>query len=204
MLFRSGLLKLDQAVARAEEQLPFTDVSLDAWYYDFVKYVYENGLMTGLNDTTFGPGQTLARAQFAVILYRMNGEPPVEYTPKFKDVAEGVWYTDAILWASEQGVVTGYSNGSFGPGDLINREQMALMMYWYALAKGYDTGTGADISSYNDASWVSEFAVEAMQWAVGNGIITGKYNETMLEPQGSASRAECATIIMRFVETYEK
>ena len=78
------------------------------------------------------------------------------------------------------------------------------VMYRYALAKGYDTGTRADISSYNDALWVSEFAVEAMQWAVGNGIITGKYNETMLEPQGSASRAECATIIMRFVETYEK
>lgn len=202
--YGAGLLKLDQAVARAEEQLPFTDVSSDSWYYDFVKYVYENGLMTGLNDTTFGPGQTLARAQFAVILYRMNGEPPVEYTPKFNDVAEGLWYTDAILWASEQGVVTGYSNGNFGPGDLINREQMALMMYRYALAKGYDTGTRADISSYSDASWVSEFAVEAMQWAVGNGIITGKYNETMLEPQGSASRAECATIIMRFVETYEK
>ena len=184
--------------------MAFTDVGQGAWYYDSVQYVYANGLMTGLNDTTFGPGQTLARAQFAVILYRMNGEPPVEYTSKFEDVEEGLWYTDAILWASEQGVVTGYSNGNFGPGDLINREQMALMMYRYALIKGYDTGTRADISGYSDASWVSEFAVEAMQWAVGNGIITGKYNETMLEPQGSASRAECATIIMRFVETYEK
>ena len=156
--------------------------------------------MTGIDETTFAPYEPLARAQFAMILYRMNDEPEVGYTDKFKDIADNVWYTDAILWASEKGVVTGYSNGNFGPADKINREQMAVMMYRYAQAQGYDTSMKADISQYQDAANVSDFAQEAMEWAVGNEIITGKYNETQLDPQGEASRAECATIIMRFTD----
>ena len=182
----------------------FTDVHENDWYYDSVQYVSKNKLMTGLNETTFGPLDSLARAQFAVILHRMNGEPDVPYSARFHDVGAGLWYTNAILWAADTQVVTGYSNGNFGPGDLINREQMALMMYRYANYKGYDTSARADFSSYQDASMVSDFAAEAMQWAVGEKIITGKYNETQLDPKGNASRAECATIIMRFVEKYGK
>ena len=182
----------------------FTDVHENDWYYDSVQYVSKNKLMTGLNETTFGPIDPLARAQFAVILHRMNGEPEVPYSARFHDVGAGLWYTNAILWAADTQVVTGYSNGNFGPGDLINREQMALMMYRYANYKGYDTSARADFSSYQDASMVSDFAAEAMQWAVGEKIITGKYNETQLDPKGNASRAECATIIMRFVEKYGK
>lgn len=181
-------------------ELPFTDVPSNDWYYEYVQYVYEKGLMTGIDETTFAPYESLARAQFAMILYRMNDEPEVGYTDKFKDIADNVWYTDAILWASEKGVVTGYSNGNFGPADKINREQMAVMMYRYAQAQGYDTSMKADISQYQDAANVSDFAQEAMEWAVGNEIITGKYNETQLDPQGEASRAECATIIMRFTD----
>lgn len=189
------------------DKWPFTDVPTNAdiaWYYPYVKYVYENGLMTGKNETTFAPNETLARAQFAVILHRMENEPEMEYTSKFHDVGADIWYTDAILWASDAGVVTGYSNGNFGPADNINREQMALMMYRYANHLGYDTSKKADFSQYQDASNVSDFADEAMQWAVGMGIITGKYNETILDPQGNATRAECATIIMRFMEAYKK
>ena len=182
----------------------FHDVYTTDWFYESIKYVYDNELMTGLNETTFGPYENLARAQFAVILHRMNGSPDIEYTNKFPDVADNQWYTDAILWASDIGVVTGYEDtGKFGPGDNINREQMAVMMYRYANYLGYDTSARANISKYTDAGNVNEFAKEAMSWAVGEGIITGKYNETQLDPQGNASRAECATIIMRFIESYK-
>ena len=180
----------------------FTDVSTDDWFYDSIEYVYEKGIMTGINDTTFAPYEALARAQFAVILHRLNGEPQMEYTDRFHDVGADIWYTDAILWAADADVVTGYSNGNFGPADKINREQMATMMYRYAQYKGYSLEGGVDYSQYEDAANVSDFAQEAMSWAVGNGIITGKYGETQLDPQGEASRAESATIIMRFIETF--
>ena len=184
------------------ETLPYEDVNMTDWHYDAVEYAYRNGIMTGINPTTFAPNDPLARAQFAVILHRLNGTPAMDYTDRFHDVGEGLWYTDAILWAADTGVVTGYSNGNFGPSDYINREQMALMMYRYAGYKGYDTSARADFGSYQDAANVSDFAEEAMQWAVGEGIITGKYQETQLDPQGNATRAECATIMMRFMEKY--
>ena len=185
-------------------ELPFVDVAKGDWYYDAVYYNYFEGIMTGLNDTHFGPADSLARAQFAVILYRMNDEPDVEYKATFPDVADGVWYTDAILWAADTKVVTGYTDsGKFGPADKINREQMAVMMYRYANYKDYESDAPEDISGYKDADKVSAFAKEAMEWAVGNGIISGKDGGTVLDPQGNASRAECATIIMRFIEKFE-
>ena len=187
-----------------KKEMPFADVASADWYYDSINYVYQNALMTGLNETTFGPVQYLARAQFSVILYRMNESPEITYIDKFPDVKEGVWYTNAILWANSTGVVNGYSDtGLFGPGDNINREQMAVMMYRYAKYQDYDVSQKADFSQFVDASRVNSFAEEAMQWAVGTGIITGKDNGTKLDPQGNASRAECATIIMRFKKYYE-
>lgn len=185
-------------------EVPFDDIPQygGVWYYDAVKYVHHNWLMTGLSDTMFGPGESLARAQFATILYRMNEEPQVDYEARFKDVKNGMWYTSPILWAAKEGVVTGYENGNFGPADRITREQMAVMMYRYANAKGYDTEYKADFSRYQDSVYVSSFAQDAMCWAVGNGIITGTDHGTRLNPQGYANRAECATIIMRFCEMY--
>lgn len=183
---------------------PFVDVAESDWFYESVMYVYSKGLMTGLTPTTFGPVINLSRAQFAVILWRMNGSPVMEYKAVFPDVPEGTWYTDAVLWANLNGIITGYShNGHFGSADNITREQMALMMYRYANAKSYDTSKKADFGSFKDAASVSEFAIDGMQWAVGNSIITGKDNGTALDPQGNASRAECATIIMRFSKIYE-
>ena len=133
----------------------------------------------------------------------MNDTPEVKYTAKFPDVPEKMWFTNAILWAADTGVVTGYTDtGKLGPSDNINREQMAVMMYRYAKYKEYSIGNKADFDQYQDADKVSTFAKEAMQWAVGNGIITGKYNGTVLDPQGNATRAECATIIMRFLEKF--
>lgn len=182
--------------------LDFEDIFMDDWYYDAVKYVSERNLMTGLNKSTFGPSEILSRAQFAVILHRMCGAPEMEYEPVFPDVWADIWYTDAVLWANDAAVVTGYSDGRFGPADYITREQMALMMYRFAGLYGYGDRISADLDRFEDAERVSAFAEEAMNWAVGNGIISGKYNGTVLDPQGNAARAECATIIMRFKERF--
>ena len=180
--------------------LPFVDVNEGDWFYDTVYYNYFEGLMTGLDPIHFGPADSLARAQFAVILWRMNGSPEVEYKALFPDVQDGIWYTDAILWAESTGVVTGYTNtGMFGPADKITREQMAVMMYRYAKYLKYDVGKKEDFSRFEDAAMVSRYAEDAMQWAVGNGIITGKNNGTIIDPLGNAARAECAAIIQRFI-----
>lgn len=185
-------------------ELPFTDVQKGSWYQEYVENVYQKSIMTGLTKTEFGAGESLARAQFAVILHRMNGEPPVDYRDVFTDVPKGDWYTNAILWANSIEVVNGYSGTTlFGTADRINREQMAVMMYRYANYKQYDTSARADYSKFADAASVNDFAKEAMQWAVGSNIITGKNNGTILDPQGNANRAECAAIITRFLDRYE-
>lgn len=180
---------------------PFNDIGHD-WFTETTIESYLNGYMTGMNSETFGPTLNLSRAQFAVILHRMVDSPSVSAVNPFPDVPAGTWYTDAVLWASANGIITGYShNGRFGSADNITREQMAVMMYRFAAAMGYEIDSLADFSNYPDAGKVSAFAETAMQWAVGNGIITGKQG-TYLDPQGNASRAECATIIMRFVNLY--
>ncbi len=191
---------------KQEVVLPFTDVAKGAWYYEAVAYNYENQLMTGVDSTHFAPDEKLARAQFAVILYRMNGSPAAEGIAKFKDVPAGTWFTDAVIWANGIGVINGYSDtGLFGPGDQINREQMAVMMYRYAVNyKKIAEGTKASLDSYADGASVSAFAKEAVEWAVGNGIITGKNNGTVLDPQGNATRSECAMIMMRFIDKFGK
>lgn len=182
--------------------LPFTDVAAADWFYDSVKYAYNDRLMMGTDSITFSPYQNLSRAQFAVVLYRMNGEPQITYSPVFPDVATGTWYTDAVLWANSKGVITGYANKMFGPADNLTREQMAVMMYRYANYLGKDTSVNGDFSKFKDASSVSEFATEAMKWAVTKQIITGKENGTMIDPQGNTARAEAAAIIQRFMMAY--
>lgn len=181
--------------------LPFDDISQNDWFAKEVRYVYEKKLMTGLDETTFAPYGILSRAQFAVILYRMAGSPSVVFDEKrFPDVEEG-WYSDAVIWANDQEIINGYThNGCFGPADSITREQMATMMYRYAEKMNYDISASADFSGFEDSYKVSEFAGKAMRWAVGSSIITGKYNGTILDPQGEASRAECAIILQRFLE----
>ena len=197
--------KLLEAMSGLKKKMPFVDVSEGDWFYDGVYYNYFAETMTGKDETHFAPLENLARAQFAVIIHRMQDEPKMEYTAKFPDVAEKIWYTDAILWAAGTGVVTGYSDtGFFGPADNINREQMAVMMYRYAKYLKYDVSKTADFDQFEDAADVNEFAKEAMKWAVGNGIITGKYEGTKIDPQGNALRGECALIIQRFMEKYEK
>ena len=187
-----------------ESIFPYQDITKGDWFYDAVSYNYNAKIMTGIDDTHFGPSQNLTRAEFATILYRMNGAPEVIYEARYSDVEEGMWYTDAILWAAGTKVVTGYAhNGMFGPADNITREQMAVMMYRYANYMEYDTSGKTDLDQFADVANVSEFAKEAMKWAVGTGIIKGKGDGIKIDPQGNASRAECATIIMRFAEKYK-
>lgn len=182
----------------------FIDVSMSDWFYNDVSYVFEKGLMTGLTPYTFGPYQSLLRAEFATILYRMEGSPKTTYKNQFSDVPEGEWFSDPIIWANDAKIVSGYANSKlFGTGDCISREQMTVMMFRYAKYKGYDTSQRADLGKYKDASSVSGFAKESMEWAVSKGIISGKDNGTRIDPHGQALRAECAAIMKRFVECYK-
>mgnify|MGYP000739401668 CR=1 FL=1 len=189
-------------------QLPYVDVEKGAWYYNAVEYNYIAKTMTGKDDKHFAPAETLVRAQFAAVLHKMNAQPEMQYTEKFPDVQAGDWFMNPVLWASENKIVTGYTGtGMFGPNDNVTRAQMAVMMYRYAKDfKGYDVKADGDYSTFPDAGDVQEFAVDALKWAVSEGIITGKTidGELRLDPQGSANRAECATIIQRFMEKYEK
>lgn len=180
--------------------LPFTDVAENAWYAEAVRYVYEHGLMTGTSATTFAPNATTSRSMIATILWRMAGSPVVNYAMDYADVAQGQWYSEAIRWAASEGIVGGYGNGLFGTNDPITREQLVTMLYRYAQAKGYDTTQGGmAIREYADFEQISGYAVEAMTWAVNTGIINGT-SSTTLSPQGAATRAQVATILMRFIE----
>ena len=186
------------------DQLPFADVPEAAWYEDGVRYVYQNDLMTGTSATAFSPDVTTSRAMIATILWRMSGSPVVNYAMNYTDVPEGQWYSEAVRWATSEGVVTGYGNGAFGTNDPITREQFAAMLWRYAQMREYDVSMGEDtnILSYTDVSNVSEYAISAMQWAVGAGIITGTGDGSTLTPKGEASRAQAAVMLMRFCEKY--
>lgn len=182
--------------------LPFVDVKTSDWFYDSVKYVYENGMMKGLSDTVFAPNVTLSRAMLVTILYRLEGSPAVSEANPFSDVAEGQWYTDAVIWANANGIVSGYGNGSFGPMDNITREQMAAILMRYAGYKGADTFARADLSGYADQDAVSSWALEAMQWANAEGLINGR-TATTLAPAGETTRAEAAAILTRFCDSLQ-
>ena len=187
-------------------QLPFSDVKEDDWYYEAVKYVYENEYMSGYSANAFAPNDSLSRGQFARILYNMNGVPEVEYQPVFEDVPDGEWYTDGIMWAYENGIVSGYGDGNFGTNDPITREQLTFMMYRYAKLIGYDVESQAELNDFSDMDEVSSYAEESMRWAVDKRIVNGKVtgSEKYLDPKGTATRAECAQIIKNFVGAYEE
>ena len=188
-------------VERAPEPLPFADVPAGAWFEDAVRYVYENGLMNGTGETAFSPDATTSRAMIVTILWRLEDEPVVNYLMDFTDVDPAAYYAEAVRWAASEGIVTGTSATSFAPGDPITREQLATMLYRYAQTMGYDVSIGEEtnILSYTDFADMSEYAIPAMQWACGAGIINGT-SESTLTPQGSATRAQLAAMIMRFCE----
>ena len=180
----------------------YTDSKTTAWYHDGVHYCIENGLMIGVAKELFAPNGITTRAQIVTILWRMEGEPAVDYTMSFKDVKDGKWYTEAIRWAQSVGVVEGYNADTFGPNNTITREQMATILWRYSKYKGIDVSVGEDtnILSYEDAANVKGWAMDGMQWAFGAGIIVGieKDNSMYLDPQGNAVRSQSATMIYRF------
>ena len=183
--------------------LPFVDVPAGSWYEEGVRYVYEHGLMAGTSATTFSPEVTTSRSMIAAILWRVEGSPVVNYAMTFDDVDQGSWYGEAVRWAASEGIVAGYGDNKFGPDDPITREQMAAMLYRYAQYKGYDVSVGesTNLLSYADVAELGEYAVPAMQWAVGSGIINGT-GKAMLSPRGSATRAQVAVMLKQFCEKY--
>ncbi len=175
--------------------MTFADVAEGAWYYDAVSYVYANGLMDGVSASEFAPDTTLTRAMLVTILWRMEGEPVVNYLMPFTDVDGGAWYAEAVRWAASEGIVTGVSDTSFAPNAEITREQLAAILHRYA----GEPATAANLAGYADGASVSAYAVDAMSWCVEHDIITGT-TATTLEPQGTATRAQAAAMLMRFAE----
>ena len=181
---------------------PFTDISEKDWFYGDVMFVYENGLMLGTSKTLFSPHGTVMRGMMATILWRMEGSPVPKGKNSFTDVEAGKWYADAITWTAENGIFAGYGKDKFGPDDPITREQLAAIFYRYADYKGYDLTVKGDLDKFKDADKITDYAKTAMQWAVGSGLVKGK-SGNLLDPQGTATRAEIAAMLHRFIEKYE-
>lgn len=181
---------------------PFADVNAGDWFYRDVLFSYEKGLMSGMDAAAFAPYANTTRAQIAVIFYRMEGSPAVEGENSFADVVRGsgtAWFYDAVTWAQQNGIMGGYDNSSFAPNDPITREQLAAIFYRYAQYKGYDTTQGGmAIREFGDYESISDYAMSAMAWAVNTGLVKGDSN--LLYPNGTATRAEIAALLHRFVE----
>ena len=181
----------------------YSDVSANDWFASAVDYVTDNGMMNGTGTNTFGPKANTTRGMVVTVLYRLENEPSTA-AASFTDVASGAYYANAVAWANANGIVSGYGNGKFGPNDKVTREQFAAILYRYAQYKKYDVSVGEDtnILSYDDAQSISSYAVSAIQWACGSGVLTGKTGNK-LDPKGNATRAEVAAMLMRFCENVQ-
>ena len=177
--------------------LPFTDVT-NHWAYSAIKRVYTRGWMVGMDEKTFAPDQQLSRAMLAVILYAMAGEPAVTGESPFTDVPAGCWYTDAIVWAAQNGIVCGFGDGTFRPNEAVTRAQAAVMLYGYAAFTGADVTARADLSAYSDAGQIPAWAMDAMQWANARRLIVGR-DSSHLVPDGKTTRAEMAAILSAYI-----
>lgn len=183
------------------EPLPFTDVADSDWFCGAVRYAYERGLVNGTSATEFSPNGTITRGMIVTILYRLEGEPEAAASG-FTDVEPDRWYSAAIGWAAANGVVNGYADGTFCPNDPVTREQMAAILYRYTGAGTPGQSAGADLSAFPDCTTISGYAQDAMNWAVGLGLIQGMGG--LLSPRGSATRAQAATILMRFCQGLDR
>lgn len=179
--------------------LPFADVPSGSWYYDDVAYVYDTGLMTGLTVTAFGPNLSTTRGMIVTILWRMENEPAAKHGCPFADVRRGSYYEQAIAWASENGIVTGFDASTFAPDRAITREQLAAILFRFAAYRGMDAVTlRENLSSFQDQAAISAYAVSALNWAVGEGLMQGTGDK--LEPTGNATRAQVAAMLRRFMQ----
>ena len=191
----SGGITVD--VTFIPEDWPFVDVTEDKWYYDAVAYVYQQGIMVGMSETTFEPNTTVNRAQVVQMLYNLEGQPQVSGDSGFSDIWDGQWYAKAVAWASANDVVAGYEDGTFRPTRAVTREEFAQILYNYAKFKGYDLSASADLGKFPDSGQVSSWAETALGWANGNGLING-HDDGRLDPKGSTIRAQAASILMNF------
>ena len=181
--------------------MTFDDISYADWYYDSVAYVFKNGLMKGTTDTSFSPDTPLTRGMLVTVLHRIEGTPIVATDNTFEDVNNKIYYADAVNWAKQNGIVNGVTETKFAPDTNITREQIVIILYRYSLLKKHNTdiGKNTSIAQYNDFPLVSEYAIQAMQYAIESGIIKGDTSGN-LTPQRLATRAEIATILHRFME----
>ncbi len=179
-----------------EKGLPFTDLKDGAWYMEAIEWAYGEKLVEGMTATTFVPNGDTTRAQLVTMLWRMDGAPEMEAAPEFTDVKDGVWYTDAIVWAAENKIVEGYDDGTFLPGNAITREQVAAILYRYAAYKEADVSAADDLADFTDADNITAYALDAVKWAVAEGLVTGM-TDTTIVPAGVAVRAQIATFLMR-------
>lgn len=189
--------------ALTEGKLPFTDVAKSHWAFEAIRYVYKNGLFSGIGKTEFAPEAEMSRAMLSSVLYCLENKPQIFANAIFTDLVDGAWYTEAVSWTAENKIIEGYGNGLFGTNDSITREQIAAILYRFASYKGYGTEKRADLSAFSDRSEISGWAYEAMEWASAMGLISGRTTQT-LAPKGTASRAESAMILMKFCENVVK
>ncbi len=180
----------------------FSDVRPGQWYSQAIDWVCQRGLMKGVSDDRFAPGEGTTRGMLVTMLFRFEGAE-AGATAKFSDVQAGQWYSDAVAWASSNGVVSGFADGSFGPNADITREQLAAVLYRYAKLKGVDVSAQGDLSGFADRGEVAAWAEEPLQWAVGCGLLNGNADGS-LNPAGNATRAQVAAILMRFDEKVAK
>lgn len=176
----------------------FEDVDAGDWFEDAVDFASSHELFQGVAPTAFAPEEPMTRAMLSTVLWRLEGEESASVLDTFTDVTDGSWYEDGVAWASEHGIIQGYNSNVFGPNDNVTREQMALMIYRYADYQGMDTTGRAGLTRFTDGAQTSEWAKDALEWALSNGLINGKGNG-VLDPTGSASRAEVATVLQRLV-----
>ena len=181
----------------------FTDLDLNAWYHDGIHYCLENGLMNGVENKIFAPNEPTNRAMIATILWRMEEKPVINYAMQFSDINADTWYGEAVRWAAGEGIINGYEDSTFKPDSNITREELAAVLFRYAEHKKADTANTADLTKFNDSTKVSPWAEDALKWAVASGIINGD-EQNLLNPQGSATRAEVAAMLARLAESIAK
>ena len=187
----------------ADMTLPFQDVQPGTWYSDAVRYVYANKLFRGITETKFAPDLAMSRGMLVTVLYRMAGSPDVEgMVNPFADVSQEQYYGNAVTWAAQEGLVKGMTATKFAPNNPVTREQMATILYRFAMAHNFDVSQKRDLSAYPDGNQVMPYAQDAMVWAVGSGILQGNYTAGVitLSPCKSATRAQVAVVLMRFLQ----
>lgn len=181
-----------------QNELPFIDIDANQWYYESVKYCYNNKLILGTSENKFDPNGKLTRGMLVTILWRMEGSPKITNGKRFSDVKSDQYYYNAINWASSKQIVNGYESGKFGPNDNITREQLVVMLRNYAIYKKKNVSSKVELDNYKDSYKVSDYAKSAISWAISNKIISGKSNGTVIDPHGKASRAEIAAMINNY------